>query len=145
MCSICLWRTHSLFFFVGIYNMYALTNQAEHSRHRYLDTVYKYMLWLTKLITLGTGIWIQHTNLLYVMFIVEAHWSIPSQMTICNQAYFLQKTTMTRQYFSILFSAMVLLLWRHIVLLFDRNVTQVLLWYLKSQYDVAIVAPCPRL
>ncbi len=64
------------------------------------------------------------------MFIVQAHWSIPSHMTICNQAYFLPKTILTRQYYSILFSVMVLLLWchsillwHHIVLLFDRNVT----------------------
>ncbi len=78
------------------------------------------------------------------MFIVQVHWSIPSHMTICNQAYFLPKTILTGQYYSILFSIMVLLLWRHIVLLFDRNVTQVL-WYLTSQYAVTIVAPCPRL
>ncbi len=28
---------------------------------------------------------------------------------------------------------------------FARNVTQVIPWYLTSQYDVTIVAPCPRL
>ncbi len=86
------------------------------------------------------------------MFIVQAHWSIPSHMTICNQAYFLSKTILTRQYYSILFNIMVLLLWHHIVLLwyhsvllFDRIITPVLLWYLTSQYDITIVAPCPRL
>ncbi len=86
------------------------------------------------------------------MFIVQAHWWIPSQMAICNQAYFLPKTILIRQYYSILFSIMMLLLWcyivllwHHIVLLFDRNVTQVLLWYLTLQYDITIVAPCPRL
>ncbi len=47
------------------------------------------------------------------MFIVQAHWSIPSHMTICNQAYFLPKTILTRQYYSILSSIMVLLLWSY--------------------------------
>ncbi len=44
------------------------------------------------------------------MFIVQAHWSIPNHMTICNQAYFLQKNILTRQYYSISFSIMMLLL-----------------------------------
>ncbi len=51
-----------------------------------------------------------------------------------------QNTILTRQYFAILTGVMVLLLWRHIVLLFDRNVTQLLLWYLTSQYNVTIIA-----
>ncbi len=41
------------------------------------------------------------------MLIVRAHWSIPSYMTICNQAYFLPKIIFTIQYYSILFSVMV--------------------------------------
>ncbi len=103
-------------------------------------------------IHLSISIYAITTFIICQMFIVQAHWSIPSQMTICNQAYFLPKTILTRHYYSILFSVMVLLLWCHlvllwchIVLLFDRNVTQVLLWYLTSWYDVTIVAPCPRL
>ncbi len=81
------------------------------------------------------------------MFTVQAHWLIPSHMTICNHEYFLPKTILTRHYYSILFSIMVLLLchivllWHHIVPLFGRNVTHVLLWYLTSQYHVTIVAP----
>ncbi len=100
-----------------------------------------------------------YTFIICQMFIAQAHWSIPSHMTICNQAYFLPKTILIGQNYSILFSVMVLLLWHHIVLLwrhivllwhhivllFDRNVTQVILWYLTSQYDVTIVAPCPTL
>ncbi len=52
-----------------------------------------------------------YNNSVYFMSnIVQAHWSSPSQMTICKQAYFLPKTMLTRQYYSILFSVMVLLL-----------------------------------
>ncbi len=37
------------------------------------------------------------------MLIVQAHWSIPTHMTICNQAYLLTKTILTRHYYSILY------------------------------------------
>ncbi len=60
------------------------------------------------------------------MFIVQAHWLTPGQMIICNLAdvsYFTDE-------FNIL---IVVLLLRQIVLLFDRNITLVLPWYLMSQ------------
>ncbi len=67
------------------------------------------------------------------MFKVQVHWSIPSHMIICNQAYFFPKTILSSQYYFILTIIMVLLLQCQMFLLFDRKVTLVLPLYLMSQ------------